>query len=61
MSTLQAESLVTSFAMKWLELNSSRPCGSPLQAIFDFNATLRKDFVTEACAVPGSVLLQKRM
>ena len=53
----KAESLVTSFAMKWLNL-TSLDLVQPDPKIFNrFNATLRKDFMTEAEKFLGSILL----
>ena len=56
----KAESLVTSFAMKWLNLNSL-DLVQPDPKIFNtFNATLRKDFITEAEKFLSSILLENR-
>ena len=60
MASPKAESLVTSFAMKWLNLNSLDVV-QPDPMIFNgFNATLRKDFTTEAQLFLGSILLQDK-
>ncbi len=60
MADPRAESLVTSFAMKWLNLNSL-DLVQPDSKIFNgFNATLRKDFMTEAEKFLGSILLENR-
>jgi len=60
MADPKAESLVTSFAMKWLNLNSL-DLVQPDPKIFNgFSATLRKDFMTEAEKFLGSVLLGNR-
>ena len=57
MADPKAESLVTSFAMKWLNL-TSLDLVQPDPKIFNvFNATLRKDFTTEAEKFLGSILL----
>ncbi|HEY7337788.1 MAG TPA: DUF1592 domain-containing protein [Bryobacteraceae bacterium] len=56
----KAESLVTSFAMKWLNL-SSLDLVKPDPKIFtNFNPTLRDDFLTEAEKFLGSILLENR-
>ena len=56
----KAESLVTGFAMKWLNLNSL-DLVQPDPKIFNgFNATLRKDFMTEAEKFLGSILLENK-
>ncbi len=60
MADPKAESLVTSFAMKWLNLNSLDSVQPDAKIFANFNATLRKDFVTEAQLFLGSVLLQKK-
>ena len=60
MADPKAESLVTSFAMKWLNLNSL-DLVQPDPKIFNgFNATLRKDFMTEAEKFLSSILLENR-
>jgi mono/diheme cytochrome c family protein len=56
----KAESLVTGFAMKWLNLNSL-DLVQPDPKIFNaFNATLRKDFMTEAERFLSSILLENK-
>jgi mono/diheme cytochrome c family protein len=58
MADPKAQSLVTSFAMKWLNLNSL-DLVQPDPKIFNgFNATLRKDFMTEAEKFLGRILLE---
>jgi mono/diheme cytochrome c family protein len=60
MADPKAESLVTSFAMKWLNLNSL-DLVQPDPKIFNgFNATLRKDFITEAEKFLCSILLENK-
>jgi hypothetical protein len=60
MADPKAESLVTGFAMKWLNLNSL-DLVQPDPKIFNgFNATLRKDFMTEAEKFLGSILLENK-
>jgi Protein of unknown function (DUF1592)/Protein of unknown function (DUF1588)/Protein of unknown function (DUF1587)/Protein of unknown function (DUF1595)/Protein of unknown function (DUF1585)/Planctomycete cytochrome C len=60
MADPKAESLVTGFAMKWLNL-SSLDLVQPDPKIFNtFNATLRGDFVAEAEKFLGSILLENR-
>jgi mono/diheme cytochrome c family protein len=60
MADPKAESLVTSFAMKWLNLNSL-DLVQPDPKIFNaFNATLRKDFMSEAEMFLSSILLQNK-
>jgi hypothetical protein len=60
MADPKAESLVTSFAMKWLNLNSL-DLVQPDPKIFNtFNATLRNDFLTEAEKFLGSILLENK-
>src|SRR5579883_162112 len=56
----RAESLVTSFAMKWLNLNSLDLVKPDPKIFLNFNATLRQDFLTEAEKFLGSILLQNR-
>ena len=56
----KAESLVSSFAMKWLNLNSLDLVQPDAKIFQGFNATLRKDFATEAEKFLGSILLQNR-
>jgi hypothetical protein len=60
MADPKAESLVSSFAMKWLNLNSLDLVQPDPKIFNNFNATLRKDFMTEAEQFLGSVLLQNR-
>ncbi len=56
----KAESLVTSFAMKWLNL-TSLDLVKPDPKIFNtFNPTLREDFIVEAEKFLGSILLENR-
>jgi mono/diheme cytochrome c family protein len=60
MADPKAESLVTGFAMKWLNLNSL-DLVQPDPKIFNgFNATLRKDFMTEAEMFLSSILLENK-
>jgi mono/diheme cytochrome c family protein len=60
MADPKAQSLVTSFAMKWLNLNSL-DLVQPDPKIFNgFNAALRKDFVTEAEMFLSSILLENK-
>jgi len=60
MADPRAESLVTSFAMKWLNLNSL-DLVQPDPKIFNtFNATLREDFIAEAEKFLDSILLENR-
>ena len=56
----KAESLVTSFAMKWLNLNSLDLVQPDPKIFAGFNATLRKDFMTEAEKFLGSILLREQ-
>jgi mono/diheme cytochrome c family protein len=56
----KAQSLVTSFAMKWLNLNSLDLVQPDPKIFNNFNATLRKDFTTEAEKFLASVLLENR-
>ena len=56
----KAESLVTSFAMKWLNLNSLDLVQPDAKIFTLFNATLRKDFMTEAEKFLSSILLENR-
>ena len=60
MADPKAESLVTSFAMKWLNLNSLDSVQPDAKIFHGFNATLRKDFVTEAELFLGSILLENK-
>jgi len=60
LSDPKAESLVSSFAMKWLNL-TSLDLVQPDPKIFNtFNATLRKDFMTEAEKFLSSILLENK-
>ncbi len=54
----KAESLVTSFAMKWLNLTSLDLVQPDPKIFNNFNATLRGDFLTEAEKFLGSILLE---
>jgi hypothetical protein len=56
----KAESLVSSFAMKWLNLNSLDLVQPDPKIITVFNSTLRKDFLAEAEKFLESVLLQNK-
>jgi hypothetical protein len=56
----KAESLVTSFAVKWLNLNSLDLVKPDPKIFTNFNPTLRQDFLTEAEKFLGSILLQNR-
>ncbi len=56
----KAESLVTGFAMKWLNLNSLELVQPDPKIFAGFNATLRKDYMTEAEKFLGSILLENR-
>jgi len=58
MADPRAESLVTSFAMKWLNLNSLDLVQPDTKIFNGFNATLRKDFMTEAEKFLGRILLE---
>ncbi len=60
MADPKAENLVTSFAMKWLNLNSLDLVQPDPKIFNSFNATLRKDFLTEAEKFLGSILLGNR-
>ena len=60
MADPKAESLVTSFAMKWLNLNSLDLVQPDPKIFQGFNATLRKDFLTEAQMFLGSILLENK-
>jgi hypothetical protein len=56
----KASSLVTNFAMKWLNLDSLESV-KPDPVLFpDFNDQLRRDFSTEAEDFIGSILLEDR-
>jgi hypothetical protein len=58
MADPKAESLVTSFAMKWLNLNSLDLVQPDAKIFNGFNASLRKDFMTEAEKFLSGVLLE---
>ena len=58
MADPKAESLVTSFAMKWLNLNSLDLVQPDAKIFNGFNATLRKDFMTEAEKFLSRILLE---
>ena len=60
MADPKAESLVTSFAMKWLNLNSLDLVQPDAKIFNGFNASLRKDFMTEAEKFLSSILLENR-
>jgi len=60
MADPKAESLVTSFAMKWLNLNGLDLVKPDSKIFANFNPTLRQDFLTEAEKFLGSILLQNR-
>ena len=60
MTDPKAESLVTSFAMKWLNLNSLDLVQPDTKIFNNFNATLRTDFLMEAEKFLGSILLDNR-
>jgi mono/diheme cytochrome c family protein len=57
MADPKAESLVSSFAMKWLNLTSLDLVQPDTKIFTAFNATLRKDFTTEAEKFLDSILL----
>jgi hypothetical protein len=56
----KASSLVTSFAMKWLNLTSLDSVVPDAQIFQGFNPQLRRDFVTEAEKFVGSIFLENR-
>jgi hypothetical protein len=60
MADPKAESLVTSFAMKWLNLNSLDLVQPDAKIFPAFNATMRKDYMTEAEKFLESILLQNK-
>jgi len=60
MADPKAESLVTSFAMKWLNLNSLDLVQPDAKIFAGFNATMRKDYVTETEKFLESILLQNK-
>src|SRR5262249_30871292 len=60
MADPKAESLVTSFAIKWLNLNSLDLVQPDAKIFTNFNATLRKDFIAEAEKFLANILLQNK-
>ncbi len=56
----KASSLVSSFAMKWLNLNGLDSVQPDARIFQGFNATLRRDFTTEAEMFLGNILLQNK-
>jgi mono/diheme cytochrome c family protein len=60
MADPKAHSLVTSFAMKWLNLNSLDLVQPDAQIFSGFNASLRRDFMVEVERFLDSILLQDR-
>jgi len=58
MADPRAVSLVSSFAMKWLNLNSLDLVQPDAKIFNGFNAILRKDFMTEAEKFLGRILLE---
>jgi hypothetical protein len=58
MADPKAESLVTSFAMKWLNLNTLDLVQPDPKIFRGFDPILRKDFITEAEKFLGSILLE---
>jgi len=56
----KASSLVTSFAMKWLNLDGLDSVQPDPMLFPGFNEQLRRDFATEAEAFIGSILLEDR-
>ena len=58
MADPRAESLVSSFAMKWLNLNSLDLVQPDAKIFNGFSATLRKDFMTEAEKFLARILLE---
>jgi hypothetical protein len=56
----KASSLVTSFAMKWLNLTSLDQVVPDPKLFPNFNDQLRRDFYSEAEAFVGSILLEDR-
>lgn len=56
----KAQSLVSGFAMKWLDLNTLDSVVPDAKIFAGFNAQLRTDFSTEAEMFLGSILLQNR-
>ena len=60
MADPKAESLVTSFAMKWLNLNSLDLVQPDPKIFQGFDATMRRDFQKEAQMFLGSILLENK-
>jgi len=60
MADPKAESLVTSFAMKWLNLNSLDLVQPDPKIFRGFDATMRRDFQKEAQMFLGSILLENK-
>ncbi len=60
MADPKAESLVTSFAMKWLNLNSLDLVQPDSKIFTAFDATMRKDYLTETEKFLESILLQNK-
>jgi len=56
----KASSLVSGFAMKWLNLNTLESVQPDAKIFQGFNATLRKDFQTEAEMFLSSILLENK-
>jgi hypothetical protein len=56
----KASSLVSGFAMKWLDLNGLDSVQPDPQIFNGFNATLRRDFMKEAELFLGSILLENK-
>lgn len=56
----KASSLVSGFAMKWLNLNSLDSVQPDAKIFAGFNATLRNDFAREAELFLGSILLENK-
>jgi hypothetical protein len=60
MADPKAKSLVSGFAMKWLNLNTLESVVPDPMIFNGFSATLRRDFATEAEMFLGNILLQNR-
>jgi Protein of unknown function (DUF1592)/Protein of unknown function (DUF1588)/Protein of unknown function (DUF1587)/Protein of unknown function (DUF1595)/Protein of unknown function (DUF1585) len=60
MADPKTESLVTSFAMKWLNLNSLDLVQPDPKIFTGFDATMRKDYMTEAEKFLESILLENK-
>src|SRR5262249_50240818 len=60
MADPKAQSLVTSFAMKWLNLNSLDLVQPDAKIFPGFNATTRKDYLRETEKFLESILLQNK-